>query len=127
MEINNDIQETLVNFEVAKLIKEKGFDIWTYSGWKENKVTSAFKEYTFDYNRPTHQLVFDWIYKNFKIYIGIEPYNKYWSIKIFQENKDPFKVGSLLRDGTELRSVGQFNFLEVKDEAIKYCLTNLIL
>lgn len=74
--MKNDINEDYVSFQVAKLLKEKGFsayctslyteegkqnDVGNYNGTDDDKYIS--------YSRPTHALAIKWIRENFGIHI----------------------------------------------------------
>lgn len=83
--INNNISEDYVSFEVAKLLKEKGFDIPTETyyhasnvlGTKESfelhildnklKANYNFPSYCGLYLRPTLTEALEWIKDNFKL------------------------------------------------------------
>lgn len=90
--MNNNITEDYVSFEVAKLLKEKGFsayctslyteegkqnDVGNYNGTDDDKYIS--------YSRPTHALAVKWVRENFGIHISIQPvwYNKHSNIAYF--------------------------------------------
>jgi len=96
--INNNIEETRIGFDNAKLLKEKGFKVYGYkfytpNGKKEPYITHGI-EYMSDAkckadwntlvpypnkekdvlcSAPTQQLAIDWIRVNFNIHIFVEP------------------------------------------------------
>ena len=61
------IQEAYVSFEVAKLLKDKGFDIPTWTFYIENEIfhynyTSSNSELVDEViSAPTHQMVCAWL------------------------------------------------------------------
>jgi hypothetical protein len=85
--IDNNTQEDYVDFENAKLLKEKGFDVPVNTLYNE-KGTDYFKgslpnSLTNYYSRPTIQLAVKWIYQNFKVHIEIlleedSPWNRFY-------------------------------------------------
>lgn len=94
--MNNNITEDYCSFEVSKLLKEKGFDIYSESYYLDN--TKELMEYVGCYNtldqekdnphsiRPTHSLAIKWIRENFGIHIFSTPQGittKYWLFGIF--------------------------------------------
>lgn len=78
---------TPVNFELAKLLKEKGFDGNYFHYWNmvnhsgEWKVDTRIWEYTDNYiEAPTIADVVMWLYEKHKIWIsvGVVPFEKYY-------------------------------------------------
>lgn len=74
----NNIKQGYVSFEVAKLLKENGFNI-PYYGYDKNGNLSPFNEGYKNiyskidyYYRPTCDVAIDWIYENFGIWIYCE-------------------------------------------------------
>ena len=87
--MNNNITEDYCSFEVAKLLKEKGFNIKCKyffnegSGWNRQS-DSLLRIYENLIEHPTHALAIKWIRENFGISISAnreayyqEVYNKY--------------------------------------------------
>jgi hypothetical protein len=82
--MNNNIDEQLVSFETAKLLKEKGFDVITDMIYITNHTSEILFENInglkhSDGNNPfisapTQQLAIDWIYKNYNIWIITTPF-----------------------------------------------------
>jgi len=76
-EINNSIEEDYCSFEICKILKEKGFDIITLSGYnlKTQESLTSFPTRNSDQialSRPTHALAIKWIRENFNIHIWVE-------------------------------------------------------
>ena len=130
------IKERYCSFEVAKLLKEKGFDVPCIG-----RYSIHFKEFHLDctrlcnngglfaYASPTHQMAMDWLREEYKIAIDIritcEKTISYafdiWDFEIIHPNK--FVGGTI-----DLREQ-QFGFKSYEDAveaALKYVLENLI-
>ena len=113
------ITEDYVSFEIAKLLKEKGFDEYTFSDYSEegvigfNEVETRIAK---GYQRPTLQMAMKWLREKYKFLItidlGIGVY--VWTIT----NIDEYTVVQI--DAV----VGTYE--EACEAAIKYCLLNLI-
>lgn len=92
--MDNNITESYCSFEVSKLLKEKGFDVYTIdtyndSGQSTNRYSITIhddmdeaelqkefevrnSEMVNDYiSKPTHTLAIEWIRVNFGIWIGV--------------------------------------------------------
>lgn len=78
--LNNNIEETYVSFEVAKLLKQKGFDVnntLTYYGNDSSDATGTLYQkpgagaYTFESLKgvlaPTQSIALEWLRVNFNI------------------------------------------------------------
>ena len=134
--MNNNIQEQLVSFETAKLLKEKGARL--KSNYNHNcnetefyhKLTGDIKLYsyfnTFDnmVSVPTQQLAIDWIRVNFNLHIGCwfngnitESINLLFCYDIKKIQSTP----NLIKNQTGFNTPE-----EAKEAAIQYCLNNLI-
>lgn len=145
-EINNNIKEDYVSFEVAKLLKEKGFENPTLTSWENENgeiVESNIKDvfHPVNYNlkgwhkvsRPTHALAIEWIRVNHNIWIEIYPtvieYNESkdklkWTWR--GQGLDKFYHNSRLKD-TSFRDTTYYNSpQEAVESALKYVLTELI-
>ena len=135
------IEEAYVSFEVAKLLKEKGFDEYgTYfytlkdegcEGYKSNRTLGEFAHNS-DPNLkdravscPTQQMAMKWLREKYDIYISIQPdfpsskdYKMCWcwSANILHENCISMKGYQCYIETYE----------EACEAAIKYCLENLI-
>ena len=70
------IEERYCSFEVAKLLKEKGFDkgcptTYTYNGLFQFK---NYKPLNSDILAPTHQMAVDFLRKKYNIYLWVQPH-----------------------------------------------------
>ena len=129
------ITEDYVSFEVAKLLKEKGFNDHNISyGYDEyGKVCEpivgvcepvvGWRKVDPFYLRPTHQMAMRWLRDNYSLHPFAAPSvvdgfftDKYHSYVDELKKKYPFSI-----------FVGTFDSYEqAVEEAIKYCLENLI-
>ena len=122
------ITEDYVSFEVAKLLKEKGFDeplnrIIYYNGTKElleRKITNSQCNSDFC-SCLTHQMAMKWLREIHNIDLMVEPYeseadwkDKLYHIIVFKDLKQEYAI------------YGNRFYEEAVKAALKYCLTNLI-
>ena len=127
------ITEDYVSFEVAKLLKEKGFDEPCRSYWADNHFSSFEHTKLFVSNgdepvcllRPTLQMAMKWLRKTHKIHIQIWILedNGYW-FDIEKIVNAQYKHKSLYSTGLE--DIYFESYEQACEAAIKYCLTNLI-
>lgn len=124
------VEEAYVSFEVAKLLKEKGFDTHCSLGWSEqsyDKNDPRFFSINFDKKEywiscPTQQMAMRWLREVHTMGITIGAANTYkegvgyyWHIT---DNHPGVKWLSRL---TYCKT-----YEEAAEAAIKYCLENLI-
>ena len=110
-----------VPYEIAKLLKEKGFNIPTHAFYNSNKGY-RFKFDSCLINRnagiyvsaPIYQSVFAW-FRTYYIYAWIEPY----SMDIDGEALD-FKYCMFVEDNYEESNSNYHTFEEAENECIKY-------
>jgi len=128
------ITEDFVSFETAKLLKEKGFDVWGDGSfgvatkiWKEYSPSGILNDCSMcspsrkAFPAPTLQMTMKWLREvhNLEIY----PYHNYdnskWWVEII---KYPNSVSEYESGKDE-----EFDtYEEACEAAIKYCLENLI-
>ena len=121
------ITEDYVSFEVAKLLKEKGFDepCHCFYGMRDNQEKPHFfvsnghntKETIFscDCLAPTLQMAMKWLREVCKQSINLWYDGDIWSSEIYRAVEKEFCL------------VGHFqSYEEACEAAIKYCLENLI-
>ena len=125
--------DTRINFEIAKLLKEKGFNIpqlYFYIdgdiSWKVDN-TRCRNQIEGEYAAPTISEVVMWLYEKHGIWIVVNPHKGKNNLGEFFMEFDP-EVWSFTNEcvfhNTELL---YFNSpTEAYEAAIKYCLTNLI-
>ena len=130
------ITEDYVSFEIAKLLKEKGFDEATYHDYDTNGLL-WFNEVLAQYNQqgtgfacPTLQMVMKWLREVHNIYLDIRITNhgmsdmvdiiKYYWVALSTED------AKWIAEST-VRNVDCFKtYNEAIEDGIKYCLENLI-
>lgn len=129
---------TPVNFQISKLLKEKGFNLYcTYSYWEEiltdmtpgyaleDGTTSQENYWDFDrYYAPTIAEIIMWLYEKHGIFVTVNiPYEEFgkFSAEIWGKNLDD-GIKILLADGMSM-----FDSIEkAYEEGIEHCLVNLI-
>lgn len=76
--MNNELKESYVTFDTAKLLKGKGFGCECIKKYNERGRLSRYTQFSENYNKeesvtdisaPTISLAKKWIYENFKIYV----------------------------------------------------------
>lgn len=128
-------KEQYVSFEVAKILKEKGFDWYTYHYYDEIGRT-WFEDVLCDWNHrttpevscPTQQMACRWFRKEHKIHITTEPLEMFKQERIIYE-----PIIYLLNDFDDFAL--EYKTVHLKEcdtnedaveAALEYCLTNLI-
>ena len=118
------ITEDYVSIEIAKLLKEKGFDKYTLGYYLDDKDKLYFDRFSDDWNSkhvgyisaPTLQMARKWLREVHKIDISVTPDRKAgYSVLIFKDKRLPFDT---------LDSYSTYE--QAAEVAIKYCLENLI-
>ena len=129
-----NIQEDYVSFEVAKLLKEKGFNerLLTYYLTAEDKKRGyfqimAFTDDTIDNNHsvycylaPTLQMTMKWLREVHNLHIDVDPSEGDWNPTIIE--LDSWTCALKFGDKIPI----QDSYEEACEAAIKYCLENLI-
>lgn len=116
------IQEAYVSFDIAKLLKEKGFNepTFTYYEVEDDECVICFHEVTIanhfygQYPRPTHQMSLSWLREK-GVYISVL-FDYYDGCYIYEvtHHKEHY-------DGFHFDT-----YEEATEAAIKYSLENLI-
>ena len=125
------IQEAFVSFEIAKLLKEKGFDENTlmvymsygdlckcnrYDSIRNSNYNDITKNY-FECTAPTHQMAMKWLREVHGLFImvdcGVGSY--VWSIADMSNGNVILKIDAI---------VGSYE--QAVESAIKYCLEKII-
>lgn len=123
------IQEAYISFEVAKLLKEKGFNekceyCYAYFDYNDirvfelspNKNTQNLVENR--YPCVTHQMAIAWLREEYGISIEISALNRHrWVYTIYRLLDE--RVAEVWNDGTYV------SYEDATDDALKYCLENL--
>ena len=132
------ITEDYVSFEIAKLLKEKGFDESTIMRYDSNGEISSDGRYghynslkKFDFiSAPTLQMAMKWLREEHNIHVEVRITNHsfssliavpryYWIIFNAKEVK-------WMDESTVHESLSYKTFEQPCEAAIKYCLENLI-
>ena len=124
------ITEDYVSFEVAKLLKEKGFDEFTISFYDKNG-SIGFSEVdtrvSDGYQRPTLQMATKWLRKNFNM--NPVPYATSigWYFEVFDlTQRDITGCALLYQVGIPSKEKTFETCEEACEAGIRYCLENLI-
>ena len=127
------ITEDYVSFEVAKLLKEKGFDEPCYSSYKKGVFSlDSYMMTNVEFNNnavsaPTLQIAMKWLREVHKLYIELVLNQDIEYEDAVIENYYFFNVSRIDRftnEGGDYKSYKSYE--EACEAAIKYCLTNLI-
>ncbi len=128
------ITEDYVSFEIAKLLKKKGFDECTLLFYDKNgnnkNILQPFLESEGDLRRPSIQMAMKWLRVKHNIHINL---NIHWlhfadalgwiyTITKILENG----VDYVCSNGDENDKTFYSSYEEACEAAIKYCLENLI-
>ena len=121
------ITEDYVSFEVAKLLKEKGFDepclmCYTYDEKLGNygQYNSYKNSEVFSLTAPTLQMTMKWLRKAHNLHINIFVT---WKDKIPHYQ---WSIDNLITQDTTYDTPCLEKYEEACEAAIKYCLENLI-
>ena len=125
------IKEAYVSLEVAKLLKEKGFDEKCYAFYeydskefyREERITCCNSR-SDDYAAPTHQMAMAWLREVHNIFIVIEPH-----MYDYINEKNLSYVISLWQGDNyseNITSKDYPTYEQAVEAALKYSLKNLI-
>lgn len=130
------ITEDYVSFETAKLLKEKGFDVYVRSFYEkdeyktkeelcENEALWNWNISSFRYSAPTLQMAMKWLREAHNLFVFPFPQmntNKFW-VEIYQLHNNQ-EWANLYCESIDLQDYSSYE--EACEAAIKYCLENLI-
>jgi len=130
------IQEDYVSFETAKLLKEKGFDVYVRSFYDADDMPAQHNEALWDWNlnkenyrfsAPTLQIAMKWLREEKHYYIQVMldgwacgDHSGYYVV--IQKTDSDFEM--MLSDAVD--EVFYQTYEEACEAGIKYCLENLI-
>ena len=122
------ITEDYVSFETAKLLKEKGFDDFTcHSYFYKNGDIEEETRYEGDFGRPTLQMAVKWLRKEHNLAISTSFTIDGWRSYVSQIKLDSEGFIVDVIDGIDDGNIPNCDtYEEACEEAIKYCLENLI-
>lgn len=126
------ITEDYVSFEVAKLLKEKGFDEKCVGYYPRGENTEINHSFLYERNSdwidnsisaPTQQVVMKWLRVNYWLntYCLYDKWSNKWECVI--TNMDNREI---IKGNTSIKIDGFISYEEAIEAALKYCLTNLI-
>lgn len=132
------LTEDYVSYETAKLLKEKGFDVYVRSYYEKNEyktkeefsTNNALWNYnisSFRYSAPTLQMAMKWLREVYNLHIEVyrTACGYLYIISKVPTGSDLYSNGDAY-DGDDEDS-GQWTTCEKAAEAaIRYCLENLI-
>ena len=127
------ITEDYVSFEIAKLLKEKGFDVYgdgsfgseikiwmEYSPFGKIKDVSSSRPSIKSYPAPTLQMAMKWLREVHNLFVDI-----YYDYDFREGYK--FSIHKLTKGTTlETNNENYSTYEQACDKAIKYCLENLM-
>lgn len=121
------ITEDYVSFETAKLLKEKGFDIYVSSFYDvDGKFNRKEADWNWNigprYSAPTLQMTMKWLRKAHEIFIRPNT-NFLYPIRYYYEI---FCYGNNLKTQQDVTTENFESPEEACESAIKYCLEKLI-
>ncbi len=126
------ITEDYVSFETAKLLKEKGFDVYV-SSFYDDEGTFSRKEADWNWNigprysAPTLQMAAKWLRDNY--HLNPVPYalSLGWAFDIFDlTSRDITGCRKVYSMDLPAKSYCFESYEEAWEAAIKYCFKNLI-
>lgn len=115
-------QEDYCSYEVAKLLKEKGFDVYTPTRYDYDGGFHSHGDYLIgngDISAPTHQMAMKWLRDTYSISIEPYCYEYGWSCGFSQ-----FPIGITIYTSQESKEYGTYE--EAVEAALKYVLEKLI-
>lgn len=114
------ITEDYCSYEVAKLLKEKGFDEDTERVYERNIMACRYE----DYPMPTHQMAMKWLRDVYDIHISV---NKTFLINDI-DNKTYLVYVCTKECHTSYNAWSEYHstYEQAVEAALKYCLTELI-
>ena len=117
------IKEAYVSFEVAKLLKEKGFSEITLDSYRANgQLRGEYKSCNIPC--PTHQMAMKWLREVHNIFIVIEPH-----MYDYINEKNSSYVTSLWQGDNYYENITSKDYPayeEAVEATLKYALENLI-
>ena len=119
--------EDYVSFELAKLLKEKGFDVPIWTRYESSNEVIFGDKYNWNdsskgqISAPTHQMAMKWLREVHKIYIDI-------STTYSEEEKTMHYIWQIFNseyDGIGDCEIFYGKYEDACETSIKYCLENL--
>ena len=133
------ITEDYVNFETAKLLKDKGFDencsrsyvkdkLAVSQGFNNSYYTTMYSDGTYrPISAPTLQMAMKWLRKNFNLNPVPYALSLGWAFDVFDlSDRDITGCKKLYSMDFPTKNACYETYEEACEAAIKYCLENLI-
>lgn len=127
------VKEVYVSYELAKLLKEKGFNVATeyvYLGDNKGKIAKSFTS-NFVRKRndiipcPTHQVACAWIRsKGYSVEVHATAGG--WNWEVCKVNGTSIAFGGTIPSDNTNEGRAFNDYYECMENALKYCLENLI-
>lgn len=119
------ITEDYVSFETAKLLKERGFDSCTYAYYEDedNPNINLYGGKNINWNKtefiskPTLQMAMKWLREVHNLLIVIDKGENFYAWQL-EDNESGAYIGEVVGECS--------SYEEACEEAIKYCLENLV-
>lgn len=114
------ITEDYVSYEVAKLLKEKGFDVYTSTRYDYDGGFHFHGDYLIgdsDISAPTHQMAMKWLREVHKVFFCVHPdypISKDYMVEFYDDGKPSGCFGNYP------------TYEEAVEAALKYTLENFI-
>ena len=138
------MKEAYVSFEIAQLLKEKGFDWECHKYWEDHygpegllqrleSCSSDYQPFEDEYLAPTQQMAMRWLREEKGIFIEIYP--EFGDVEIawchgdYEETLIGYGVKIINLDYCEVKHdfLVKNSYEDAVEAALKYCLTELIL
>lgn len=127
------VTEDYVSYEIAKLLKEKGFDWNTDKQFNSDKIVGDYNitdrsRYPERYlDAPTLQMVMKWLRSNFNLNPVPYALSLGWAFDVFDlSDRDITGCKKLYSMDFPTKNACYETYEEAAEAAIKYCLENLI-
>lgn len=118
------IEERYCSPELSKLLKEKGFDVPVWTRYEDNGEVIFGDKYNWNnipmgqISAPTQSMAMDYLREVHNIFIIIEPYSNTSCYFSLWEGNNIYRENPLRKDFP--------SYKKTVEEALKYCLENLI-
>ena len=126
------MNEDYVSFETAKLLKEKGFDIYVSSFYDvEGEFSRKEADWNWNigthYSAPTLQMTMKWLRNNFNLNLVPYALSLGWVFDVFDlSDRDITGCEEIYSMNFPTKSTCYKTYEEACEAGIRYCLENLI-
>lgn len=120
------VDEEFVPFDIAKLLKGKGFECVTQYKYRHDGSFCDSRDERFqplcDYRRPTQQMAMAWLRKYYGYHVLVSFDKLEWNFKIIDIERTNLEYDPVVMSDT---CAGYGTYEEAANEGIRYCLENL--